>query len=34
VPGPDQMRNKVVFQSPPANTPVNRDANITLKFGS
>jgi eukaryotic-like serine/threonine-protein kinase len=34
VPGPDQQRNKVVYQSPAPNTGVNRDANITLKFGS
>jgi eukaryotic-like serine/threonine-protein kinase len=32
--GPDNMRNKVVYQSPPANAPVDRDANITLKFGA
>jgi len=34
VPGPDDKRNKVVYQSPAPNTPVNRDANITLKFGA
>jgi serine/threonine-protein kinase len=34
VPGNDQMRNKVIFQSPSPGAGVNRDANITLKFGS
>jgi beta-lactam-binding protein with PASTA domain/predicted Ser/Thr protein kinase len=34
VPGGDQARNRVVYQSPSAVTDVNRDANITLKFGS
>jgi eukaryotic-like serine/threonine-protein kinase len=34
VPGSDQARNRVVFQSPSAGAGVNRDANITLKFGS
>ncbi|HXA13061.1 MAG TPA: PASTA domain-containing protein, partial [Mycobacterium sp.] len=34
VPGSDQARNRIVYQSPPALTGVNRDANITLKFGS
>jgi eukaryotic-like serine/threonine-protein kinase len=34
VPGSDQARNRVVYQSPSANAGVNRDANITLKFGS
>jgi len=34
VPGSDQQRNRVVYQSPPPGAGVNRDANITLKFGS
>ncbi len=34
VPGGDQARNRVVYQSPSAAAGVNRDANITLKFGS
>ena len=34
VPGNDQARNRIVYQSPQALTGVNKDANITLKFGS
>jgi serine/threonine-protein kinase len=34
VPSSDQARNRVVYQSPSAGAGVNRDANITLKFGS
>ncbi|HZA11794.1 Stk1 family PASTA domain-containing Ser/Thr kinase [Mycobacterium sp.] len=34
VPGGDAQRNRVVYQSPAAGTGVNRDGNITLKFGS
>ncbi|MGE5698206.1 MAG: Stk1 family PASTA domain-containing Ser/Thr kinase [Candidatus Sericytochromatia bacterium] len=34
VPGNDQLRNRVVFQSPGAGSGVNRDGNITLKFGA
>jgi serine/threonine-protein kinase len=34
VPGNDQARNRIVYQSPSALTGVNKDANITLKFGS
>ena len=33
VPGDDALRNRVVFQSPPPGTGLNRDSNITLKFG-
>ena len=33
-PSSDQQRNRVVYQSPAPNAGVNRDANITLKFGS
>jgi eukaryotic-like serine/threonine-protein kinase len=34
VPGPDTQRNRVVYQSPGPGAGINRDANITLKFGS
>jgi eukaryotic-like serine/threonine-protein kinase len=34
VAGSDQQRNRVVYQSPQPGAGVNRDANITLKFGS
>jgi eukaryotic-like serine/threonine-protein kinase len=34
VQGSDQQRNRVVYQSPSPGTGVNRDANITLKFGA
>jgi eukaryotic-like serine/threonine-protein kinase len=34
VPGNDQLRNRVVYQNPSSGAGVNRDANITLKFGS
>jgi eukaryotic-like serine/threonine-protein kinase len=34
VPGPDQGRNRVVQQNPPAGTNVNRDGTITLNYGS
>jgi serine/threonine-protein kinase len=34
VAGSDQARNRVVYQSPSAGAGVNRDANVTLKFGS
>jgi eukaryotic-like serine/threonine-protein kinase len=34
VPGPDQNRNRVVQQSPPAGTNLNRDGTITLNYGS
>jgi serine/threonine-protein kinase len=29
----DAYRNRVVYQSPSPGSAVNRDANITLKFG-
>ncbi|MBV8966476.1 MAG: serine/threonine protein kinase, partial [Mycobacteriaceae bacterium] len=34
VAGSDQQRNRVVYQSPAPGTGLNRDGNITLKFGS
>ncbi len=34
VQGSDQQRNRVVYQSPSAGVGINRDANVTLKFGS
>src|SRR5271157_348951 len=34
VPGSDAQRNRVVYQSPAPGTDINRDANVTLKFGS
>ncbi len=34
VPGTDTQRNRVVYQSPAPGTDINRDGNITLKFGS
>lgn len=34
VAGPDRQRNRVVSQSPAPNTAINRDADITLRFGS
>jgi len=34
VPGNEQLRNRVVYQSPPAGNGVNRDGNVTLKFGA
>ena len=34
VPGNDQLRNRVVYQSPGPGSGVNRDGNITLKFGA
>src|SRR5262249_7229082 len=34
VAGSDQQRNRVVYQSPAPNTALNRDADVTLKFGS
>jgi eukaryotic-like serine/threonine-protein kinase len=34
VAGSDQQRNRVVYQSPSPGAGVNRDANVTLKFGS
>jgi beta-lactam-binding protein with PASTA domain/predicted Ser/Thr protein kinase len=34
VPGNDQQRNRVVYQSPGPGSGVNRDGNITLKFGA
>ncbi|MBV8350352.1 MAG: PASTA domain-containing protein, partial [Mycolicibacterium sp.] len=29
-----QQRNRVVYQSPPPGTGINRDGNVTLKFGA
>ena len=34
VPGNDQQRNRVVYQSPGPGSGVNRDGNVTLKFGA
>jgi serine/threonine-protein kinase len=34
IPGSDDNRNRVVKQDPPAGTAVNRDATITLSYGS
>lgn len=34
VPGNDQQRNRVVYQSPAPGSGVNRDGNVTLKFGA
>jgi serine/threonine-protein kinase len=34
VPGSDQQRNRVVSQSPAPGSGINRDGNITLKFGA
>jgi eukaryotic-like serine/threonine-protein kinase len=34
VPGNDQLRNRVIVQSPAPGSGVNRDGNITLKFGA
>jgi eukaryotic-like serine/threonine-protein kinase len=34
VPGPDSQHNRVVYQSPPPGTGIDRDGNITLKFGA
>jgi len=34
VPGNEQLRNRVVYQSPLAGNGVNRDGNVTLKFGA
>jgi len=34
IPAGDQNRNKVVQQTPPASTGVNRDGTITLNYGS
>jgi serine/threonine-protein kinase len=34
IPGSDDNRNRIVKQDPPAGTGVNRDATITLNYGS
>jgi beta-lactam-binding protein with PASTA domain len=34
VPGSDAQRNRIVYQSPPSGTGINRDGNVTLKFGA
>ena len=34
VPGPDEDRNRVVQQSPSAGKDINRDATITVRYGS
>ena len=34
VPGPDSQHNRVVYQSPPPGTGIDRDGNVTLKFGA